>query len=264
MKKFKEIAAWTGILLYLFITLGFISKEQKSAQCTQVLVEICDKTENNFVDEQDVLNMIQDKGDVLVGQNLDSINLNKLEKLIYMHPSVRNVEIYTLANGKMKIDVSQRVPIIRIINQNSESYYIDQAGALMPLSDKYTAHVLVANGFINEPYELRYTKDVVQFAENDTTGQGKVLSDLYKLSEFFLEDDFWKSQIEQIFVNKNGEYELVPRVGSHLIILGSIDQYKKKIRNLKALYMDGLRKHGWNQYRLINLKYEGQIICSKI
>ena len=41
-------------------------------------------------------------------------------------------------DGGLKVDVKQRNPIIRIINADGDSYYLDDEGKLMPLSDKYT------------------------------------------------------------------------------------------------------------------------------
>ncbi len=60
-----------------------------------------------------------------------------------------------------------------------------------------------------------------------------------------------------------GEYELIPRVGAHQILLGSMDQWEKKLRNLELLYEQGLSKYGWNTYQTISLKYTNQVICTK-
>ena len=38
-------------------------------------------------------------------------------------------------DGRLKVDVKQRRPVLRIINQDGESYYLDEAGRPMPLSD---------------------------------------------------------------------------------------------------------------------------------
>ena len=83
------------------------------------------------------------------------------------------------------------------------------------------------------------------------------------MARFINDHPFWKSQIEQVYVNNKGEYELIPRVGGHLIKLGSHSGYQKKLRNLKAFYLKGLNNVGWNQYLEINLKYDNQIICTK-
>jgi len=64
-------------------------------------------------------------------------------------------------------------------------------------------------------------------------------------------------------VNEANEFELIPRVGAHLILFGSIDNYERKFRNLKIFYEQGLNNIGWNKYEKINLKFDNQIVCTK-
>lgn len=86
------------------------------------------------------------------------------------------------------------------------------------------------------------------------------------LGEFalFLRNNFfWNSLIEQIDVDKNGEVTLVPRVGNQLILMGTLDNYQEKLEKLRALYEEGFNKVGWNKYKQITLKYDGQVVCTK-
>ena len=73
----------------------------------------------------------------------------------------------------------------------------------------------------------------------------------------------YSTQIQQIFVNKEKEFELIPLVGAQIILFGKIDNYKDKFRNLEATYKRGFLYKGWNKYKKINLKYENQVICEK-
>jgi len=88
------------------------------------------------------------------------------------------------------------------------------------------------------------------------------LCDIYKIAKFIHNDEFWNSQIEQIYI-KNNEYELIPRVGSQIILFGGVEDFNKKFVKLKALYKQGFSQVGWNKYKIINLKYSNQIICTK-
>ena len=89
------------------------------------------------------------------------------------------------------------------------------------------------------------------------------MRDIYKMALFIEEDPFWKAQVEQIWVDKDGEYKLTPRVGSHAIILGDADDLEGKFRKLYALYTHALNNLGWNRYTQINLKYKNQIVCTR-
>jgi cell division protein FtsQ len=132
----------------------------------------------------------------------------------------------------------------------------------MPLSDKYSAHVLVASGHLNEPYSKRYTRNLRAQSAQNVDNSGSLLLDLYQLAEYIYNDKFWRAQIEHIYV-LNNEFEMVPRVGTHIIEFGGIDNFEKKFRNLKALYLKGLPETGWNNYNTVNLKYNNQVICTK-
>ena len=112
----------------------------------------------------------------------------------------------------------------------------------MPVSPRYVAHVPIATGYIEK--ELAIT-------------------DLYKFALFLQKDEFWNDQIDQIFVHPDGETELIPRVGSHRIVLGTLDDFETKLQNLKLFYDQAIPIVGWEKYSVISLKYKNQIVCTK-
>ena len=87
--------------------------------------------------------------------------------------------------------------------------------------------------------------------------------ELYQLGVFIYDSDFWRAQIEQIYLTQSGEFQLIPRVGAHIIEFGDISNYKDKFSKLNALYKHGLKNEGWNTYVKINLKYKDQVVCTK-
>lgn len=78
---------------------------------------------------------------------------------------------------------------------------------------------------------------------------------------------FWNNQIEQIYVSRGKKnervIEIVPRVGDHIVYLGTINNFEKKLNNLKIFYDKAIKTVGWNKYAKVNLEYENQIICTK-
>ena len=79
MKQLKNIAPWLIVLLYMVLALSFISAQRKAVVCKNVEVHITDGTNNFFIKEQDVIKMLNDKEEKLVGQPIDAINVNFLE-----------------------------------------------------------------------------------------------------------------------------------------------------------------------------------------
>lgn len=249
-------------MFYVAVMLPLIGAQTHNVKCSKVIIDIPNRSNNFFIEKEDILTLLHDKGVKLVGENIGDIDENKLENLLLMHPSVKSVNIYSTINGIVKININQRTPVLRIINNKNESFYIDEQGKIMPLSTKYSANVLIASGHINLNFTKLLAKQKKLIGSRDTN-KNVVLNNLNKMASFIYNNKFWKSQIEQIYVKQNGEYILIPRIGSQKIEFGDIKNYKTKFRNLKALYEQGLPKAGWNKYKTINLKYENQVICIK-
>lgn len=264
MKKVVHISIWVIVLIGLFALLGFINKEQKAVKCKGLEIYIDDAVGNFFVDDDDIREIISNLGYRVYEQSVCEIDIGQIEHVLNNNPSIANANVYATIDGRIKIKITQRNPIIRIYNQNGESYYIDKNGWLMPLSEKFTSRVLVANGNINEPYSLRYHTNIGSLKSlEDTLSTNNILKQLYILASFVHKDSFWKAQIMQVFMNNEGDMELIPRVGNHTIILGDVSGLKDKFSKLMIFYKQGLSKTGWNEYSTINLKYNNQVICTK-
>ncbi len=263
MQIVKNILIWGLLIAYLVVAMSFASEQRKSVVCNDIKVFLVDDTENKFVTEEEIKNLLNKKGNSVMGIKISEINTQEIEEKIRKNGAIRKAEVYVTSNGDVRVDIAQRVPMFRVINKKKQSYYIDEEGKKMPLSRKYSAHVLVASGNIVEHFELNRTIDILCDQRDVETPKNYVICDLYVLSKFICDNEFWRSQIEQVYVNSENEFELIPRVGAHQIIFGSIENYEKKFRNLRIFYEKGLNKVGWNNYTKINLKFDNQIICTK-
>jgi cell division protein FtsQ len=151
--------------------------------------------------------------------------------------------------------------LIRIVDRNFRSYYIDQEGFVMPVSEYFSAYTLVANGNIHEPIRIQRNQSIFSRDSTDRVIESQ-LTDLYSMALFIRNDDLWNSQIEQIYVNSDNEYILTPRVGSQTIIFGDGKYIKGKFKKLKEIYRV-MNTIGWNTYSTINLKFRNQVVCTK-
>lgn len=55
-----------------------------------------------------------------------------LERELAKHPLIDQVECYKTPSGKLCIEVTQRIPILRVMSANGENYYLDNKGIVMP------------------------------------------------------------------------------------------------------------------------------------
>jgi cell division protein FtsQ len=261
MKNLKYIILWLFVAIYLAVALGFVAEKRLRLVCNNVEVHIVDSLRNSFISGGNIKNLLQRKRINLIGKNLSDICLDSLELLINNYPPVERAEVYKTTEGKVVIDVEQRNPIIRVIDSNNDSYYIDRKGYVMRLSENYTSNVIIANGFIHA--KAPGSKVSVLELEKSAGGTRVILADLFKLATYITDNKFLNAQVQQIFVEQSGDFELVPRVGPQVIILGDMTGYEEKFSNLMSLYKNGLPAVGWNKYESINLKYKGQVICTK-
>lgn len=262
MKKVLNILIWLGIAAYLFVALSFAADKEKEVTCTGFNVIITDSLDNNFVSKEDVLSLMANNEMELLGYQLNRINTKDLEELLNNRTVIKHAEIYKTLNGLVNIKIQQRKPIVRVYNRNNHSYYIDIEGNTMPLSNKFTSHVIIANGYISEKLENQ-TGSIRNCSKLIDKQSDNILCDIYELANFIHKNPFWRSQLEQIYVTPNQEFELIPRVGAHIIEFGDISDMEYKFKKLKALYDRGFHIKGWNDYNRIDLKYSNQVICSK-
>jgi len=260
MNKIVQISIWIVVAISVLVALGFVNKNQELMVLKKPIINIDYETENRFIDEEDVLVQIINKNDT-TPLLMKDIDVTELEKKINANAAIKSAQIYKTIDGNLVVDVKQRRPIARIFSNNT-SYYIDENGWLMPTSKTYTSRLLVVSGGYFEPYSKRYKYNYAHL--NDSLVEKTMLDEIYKISKYIDESEFWKAQIEQVYVNKDLEFELVPKVGNHKIVFGGIDNLKGKFEKLMIFYEKGLKKTGWNEYSTINLKYKNQVVCTKL
>ena len=168
------------------------------------------------------------------------------------NPFIASAKVFADMDGVITVEISQRRPMLRIMNQNDQDFYVDDHGLKLPLSDNFTARVLAVNGFIDEP-----------FGGKIDTLHTSLAKDIYKAANFITKDTLWNAQIAQIYINAAHEMELIPRVGSQRILIGNADSLKTKFENLLAFYKQAMPQVGWNTYEAINIKYANQVVGIK-
>ncbi|PKQ60775.1 hypothetical protein BZG02_18060 [Labilibaculum filiforme] len=240
LKKITNILIWVCLFGYLIVVFSFANGKSKKLVFSGTLVNVVDSVSRGFVRDSDIKRIIKKKYPGMVGTSISGVNKEVLEDLIDKIPYVKKSEVYNSLSGKLIVEIKQRNPIVRILSE--KGYYIDAEGEKMPLSSNFTSRVLVVSGAVNDQL---------------------IKEELFELVKFITNDEFWRSQITQIDVDRNREYVLIPRVGAHKIELGSMEDYQEKFLKLSAMYSKGFSKKGWNAYSKINLKYKDQVVCTK-
>lgn len=260
-KKLWQNIAWSLMILLTLVMLGFVDHQQDDRVCKDIDIKIDRSNGNFFINEDDINAMVYHEMDTVVGRPIDRIDAARLEHKLNNHPTISKAEVYKTLEGELVIDVMQRTPIVRVFSLDGDSYYIDSTGSIMPPSASYTSRVFVANGHIYDNFLEINQMNAAH--PSDSLKVNSYIDDIYEFAQFIRKEPFWRRQIEQLYVNKELEIELIPRVGNHRIVFGDASDLEGKFKKLKIFYKEGLAKTGWNEYSVINLKYADQVVCTK-
>ncbi len=230
------------VIVYLAVAITAFNRRPAGQVCEGVELIIKDSVDYGFVRQRDILRLLDGKKISPAGKPMDEIDISQIEAELSRHSLIENVECFRTASGKIGIEITQRLPILRVMPDKGKDYYIDSKGEIMPLPGGGAAHVAVATGNV------------------DTTFAKK---ELYEFGMFLQHHPLWKAQVEQINVTADKEIEVVPRVGGHILFLGKPGDYEAKFDRLKLFYKKGLGEVGWNKYSRISLEFSNQIICTK-
>lgn len=209
-----------------------------------------DSTSCAFVDEKDITRLlVAGVGTDLKGKKISEINLRQLEQLLEDNVWIKDAEMWFDNRNVLRVSVNERSPIARIFTTVGNSFYIDSSGFRMPLSDKMSIRVPVFTDF---PEKKIYTaKDSL------------LLHDVKNMAGFILNDPFWMSQVAQVDINADGNFEMVPVIGNHLVKLGNGNDVEKKFNRLMTFYKEVLSKTGFDIYSTVDVQYAGQVVGTK-
>lgn len=244
---------WVVFLMgtVLFLMSAVARKKATASQETEVYVRPLANGELMITDSDVKGAIMKAFGNNLEGIPVSELEVERLEKSLEEDPFVEDADAYVDHKNTIHVDIDQRQPLLRILDNNGGNYYLDLAGKKMPPSKNFAARVLVATGNIPP-----YSNDFLDKKRN-------TLKDLYTLTHRILDDDFLKTFVQQIYVNNQGDFVLVPLIGDQKIVLGSLNRLTSKIERLKIFYREGIAYSGWQKYKTINLKYSGQVVCKK-
>ena len=238
-KKFLKYLLFLVLIVVLGFLYSFSSKRNEQKKVTEIVVEF-EAGENNFLTHSMVDKLlIQNKETV---QNLEKsvINLYGLENNVSKNPYVEKASVFLTIGGQLKSTVKQRSPVARIISEN-ESYYVDKQGVKVPLSENYSARVMLVSGIKND----------------------NEIKEIMPLITLILADGFLQKELVGIHKSDDDEYQFSVRSGDHKIDFGKLSDVNVKFKKLKAFYNKTFLIKTIENYKTINVIYHNQVVCTK-
>ena len=251
-RRILKILRFLSILAVLVVAVVFVKKLTGSTVVKEMLVDIIVDADNQFISEDDVVNMLNEGNIRTIGMLKQEIDLIAIESLVSAHQAVDKADAFTTHDGLLIIKINQRKPVLRVFDSAGKSFIIDHKGNVMPLFKNYPARLPVATGFIP-----------AISTDNTTERHKKLYESLLHIAVAINQDDFLLALVEQLYVKQNGDVELITKMGPESILIGDATDLQGKIERLKLFYEKGIAKTGWNKYSSINIKINNQVICTK-
>jgi len=177
--------------------------------------------ERDLITNKDIKHLITRElpNDVMT-QSITRIDIGMIEEMLRADTRIFKVEVFVDAHQQLVAEVIQRRPVLRVINQEDDQYYVDQAGDYIRRVQNKASRVPVITGYV-EPY-----------------GTDKDINKLPRLKKAF---------------------DITMQIRKDPV-LDHIDQLDEKLDNLKEFYKYLARTNSWDKYNAIDISYSKQVV----
>jgi len=198
-----------------------------------------------------------------VNKERKTVEGKDIEEFLMNKPYVEKAEVYHTLKGVLKIEIKQREPVVRIYTQREKQYYIDKEGKIIEINKDESTDVVVASGYIDMNLSILKKGSIDTVNIKDKKGMEKNLSNLFLIAKRLQNDSILNYQIDQIYLNKNGSFELIPKIGNYVIKIDEGNDLETQLIKLSYLYKDSFTIIGWDNYSVVDLRYRNQVVCTK-
>ena len=234
------------------LTLLVAAIETRNAKpCSDLKITITGPQDALFVDQKDVKKiLLAISDDRIIGRPLKDFDLRRMEDSLESDPWISNAELFFDNNRVLQVKVLEKEPVARVFTITGNSFYIDTALFRLPLNNKFTPRLPVFTGFPSDRKRWK-GKDSV------------LIREVRDISLYLKTDPFWMAQIDQVNIDAERNFQMVPKVGKHIVQFGSGKEVESKFRKLYIFYRDVISKTGWSRYAAVNVGYHGQVVATR-
>lgn len=253
MKDWKNILVkilWSiaGVALIVLFTYAWQDKSHKKSTGVQIEL-VGDNTAILFMDEMEIKALLAEQG-VKQGVPIIGLNLVKIEQSLANIKWIKNAEIFIDNKQEVQVRIEQRIPVARIFTAMGGSFFIDSTAKQLPLKQLTVMRLPVITGF---------PSDQEQLSKPDSA----LLSHVLKLAMLIRKDSFFSAQVAQVNITSSGDFEIIPALGDHLVLIGSIENIEDKLNRLYTFYKKVWIQSGINAYQVLDCRFDHQIVALK-
>lgn len=230
---------FTILLLAIIGLYGFADYRSEAKKVTGISIEFWGDSDLYLTEDAVNKLLIQNYGSVK-NRPKEQVVLNTIEEVIESNPMVKNAQVYLTVDNKLVSKIVQRKPIGRV--EGVSKFYLDDEGKRMPLSRHHSARVPIITGKIT----------------------GKGLEDAYTILNYINKDDFLRKNVIGIHIEDEDNYQLRFRLENFVVNLGDVENLDEKFRNFMAFYVKATKDKTLEDYAIVSLEFDNQVVCTKI
>ena len=227
-------------VILFFVIIGIISlvvfsNIKNSSRNNIEFIISFNKNESRFLNDSLVNKLLIQNTQLYKNESNLTIDLKEIEDFLEIQPEILNAEVFLLTNDKLKIEISERKPIIRI---QERGFYLDKNGEKIPLSKNYVYKVpIFSNSFKN-----------------------KNIDQIIYLTKIMSSDSFFRNEFSEMWIEDNKFYMRFRNFDFN-ILWGTNTKINNKSKNLLAFcaysQLDSLNPSP----KRIDLSIENQIVA---
>ncbi len=200
--KWRILKILVTVVIFGFL-LSFSLKRFNEKPLDDISVKMSDKSPVYFVDEKDIKTIVERYNTT---KKVGDIDIPSLEKKLNELPAVDSANVYLSLDGKLHLDILQRVPVFRL-NNGGKGFYVDKDGTEFPISKNYSHPCMLVSGDVKKKEYLK----------------------LVELIDKIDKDSFCKNYFAGI-TKENGNFNLITNEGLYKVELGDLDHIEFKIK----------------------------------
>lgn len=248
IRKILQVLLTLVVTTCCILAITSASKIEDRKMLKSVAIHFKNDKKYHFIEEKEIMDLaINNRHTDITHIPASKLDIHSMEQLIMADPWVAHAQVFIDNERILHMYVTQRIPVVRVFQQNNKSFYLDTTTSIMPLSGNYVYYTSVVT-------------NVPDFKNDSVTNSLK--KDLILLARTIQADSFWNAQVSQIIVDSPGMYELVPVLGDHKILFGDAKDIKEKLNNLFYFYKNVLNRIGWDKYQTLDIRFDHQVVAS--
>ena len=249
-KYILERVLWSLAGIALIVLFAFTWRAKSTKKCAGIQIELKGNAPGMvFIDEKEILKLINEQG-VKVGTPIGDINLNKIEQSLLKTNWVNKSNLFIDNQQQLQVVIEQRIPIARVFTASGNSFYIDSVAQRLPLRQLSAVRL---------PIFTNFPADQEKLSKPDSS----LLKDILHFATVVRKDSFFMAQIAQVNITSSGDFEIVPTLGDHIVLIGNVEYLEDKLNRLYTFYKKVWVPSGINAYEVIDARFDHQIVALK-